>query len=477
MGAMQGEPRMLIDGELAEASSGATFENINPATEDVIGVTADASTKDVEKAIAAARRAFDESTWAADHKFRARCIEQLQGALEEGKEELRLAMVAESGSPISLTFSVQLEYPIQWLAQWAELAAAYEFDQKLPDIEFMGQQHRGLKLREPIGVVAAITPFNFPIYLNLCKLGPALAAGCTVVLKPGPDTPWAATIMGRLIAEKTDIPPGVVNVVTSSGTEVGEALTADPRVDMLSFTGSTATGRKIMAACAGTVKKCFLELGGKSANVVLDDADLPMALGLGTAYACTHGGQGCALYTRMLLPRSRYDEGVAFLKTAFENFAYGDPTDPTVLSGPQINERQRDKVLGYIERGRDEGANLVVGGGKPERFEKGYYVEPTLFVDVDPSSTIAREEIFGPVLSVIPFDDVDEAVRVANDSIYGLSGSVWSASEDRAMDVARRIRTGTMAINGGQWLHVTRPFGGYRQSGVGRENGIEGFEE
>jgi aldehyde dehydrogenase (NAD+) len=469
------ESRMLIDGKLEDASS--SYDNINPATEEVIGQVSDASADDVRRAVEAARRAFDETSWTTDAKLRARCIEQLAAALEEAKEELRVAMVQESGSPIVLTYSVQLEFPIQWLGHWPEVAANYEYERPIPDIDFMGQIHKGVQRSEPIGVVGMITPFNFPVYLNLTKIGPALASGCTMVLKPAPDTPWCSTIMGRLIAEKTDIPPGVINVVPSSGVEAGEALTSDDRVDMISFTGSTATGSRIMEACAPTVKKCFLELGGKSANILLDDADFATAVGMGTAYVCTHSGQGCALYTRMLLPRSRYDEGVEMAKMAFENFGYGDPMNPAHLQGPQINERQRDKVLSMIETGVKEGGKVIVGGGRPSHLDKGYYVEPTVLVDVDPGATLAQEEIFGPVLVIIPYEDDDDAVRIANDSKYGLSGSVWSASTDRAMDVSRRLRTGTVGINGGQWLHVSRPFGGYRQSGVGRENGIEGFEE
>ncbi|MFN2543062.1 MAG: aldehyde dehydrogenase family protein [Actinomycetota bacterium] len=469
------ESRMLIDGKLEDAAS--SYDNVNPATEEVIGQVSDGSADDVRRAVEAARRAFDETTWSSDHKLRARCIEQLAAAMEEAKEELRVATVQESGSPILLSYSVQLEFPIQWLSYWSDVAVNYEYEQTLSDIDFMGQIHKGVKLREPIGVVGMITPFNFPVYLNLTKIGPALASGCTMVLKPAPDTPWAATIMGRLIAEKTDIPPGVINVVPSRGVEAGEAMTTDARVDMVSFTGSTATGSKIMEACAGTVKKCFLELGGKSANILLDDGDFAMGVGLGTAYVCTHSGQGCALYTRMLLPRSRYDEGVELARAAFETFAYGDPMNPAHLQGPQINERQRAKVLSMIETGVQEGGKVIVGGGKPAGLEKGFYVEPTVLVDVDPGATLAQEEIFGPVLVIIPYENDDDAVRIANDSKYGLSGSVWSASTDRAMDVARRIRTGTVGINGGQWLHVSRPFGGYRQSGVGRENGIEGFEE
>lgn len=472
-----GESRMLIDGDLVEASSGRTFTNINPATEEAIGEIADASPEDAARAIAAARKAFDTTEWSTDHKFRRHCLEQLQGALLESKEEFRLALLAETGSPMMLTYLVQIDSPIDWFSFWPELADSYDYDGPLPDIDFMGTQHRGMILREPVGVVSAITPFNFPLYLNLSKLGPALAAGCTMVLKPSPETPWSATLLGRLIAEQTDIPAGVVNVVTSSTADVGVTLTTDPRVDMVSFTGSTATGKKIMAACAETVKKCHLELGGKSANILLDDADFSIAAGSVPAFVCAHSGQGCALYTRLLLPRSRYDEGLALVKAGFESMTYGDPMDASMLQGPQISSVQQDRVLKYIETGVKEGAKVLVGGGVPEHLSKGYYVEPTILVDVDPDSTVAQEEIFGPVLVVIPFEDDDDAVRIANNSLYGLSGAVWSASEDRALAVARRIRSGTVSVNGGQWLHVSRPFGGYRESGLGRENGVEGFEQ
>jgi aldehyde dehydrogenase (NAD+) len=276
------------------------------------------------------------------------------------------------------------------------------------------------------------------------------------------------------VAERTDIPAGVVNIVASSDHLTGEILSTDSRVDLVSFTGSTATGRRIMECAAPTLKKVFLELGGKSANILLDDADIAKIVPSG-AMTCVHGGQGCAITTRMLLPRSRYEEGVALLKTAFENWNYGDPTEPQNLQGPQVSKLQQERVLAYIEKGKKEGARLLVGGGKPAR--PGWFVEPTLFVDVDPKSTIAQEEIFGPVLCVIPFDDDDDAVRIANDSIYGLSGGVHSASLDRALAVARRVRTGTFSVNGHMWFHVDSPFGGYKQSGVGRENGEMGFEE
>jgi aldehyde dehydrogenase (NAD+) len=313
--------------------------------------------------------------------------------------------------------------------------------------------------------------------LNLAKLVPALMAGNTAVLKAAPDTPWSATWIGRLAAEETELPPGVLNVVTARDpAEVGDVLTADPRVDLVSFTGSTAVGKRIMERCAATLKRVFLELGGKSASVVLDDADFAKVLP-GSAMVCMHAGQGCAITTRLLLPRSRYAEGVGLLEQAWRKVPYGDPMQPSNLMGPLVNARQRERVLGYIEKGKAEGARLLVGGGRPKQLPKGFYVEPTLFVDVDPRSTIAQEEIFGPVLCVIPYDDDDDAVRIANDSRYGLSGAVASASLERAMSVARRMRTGTVGVNGGQWFAPDSPFGGTRQSGFGREHGLEGFEE
>jgi aldehyde dehydrogenase (NAD+) len=347
----------------------------------------------------------------------------------------------------------------------------------MPEREVFGQRTRRLVLREATGVVGAITPWNFPLFLNMAKLSPALAAGNTVVLKPAPDTPWSATMLGRIVAEETDIPAGIVNVVASADHMVGEVLTTDPRVDMITFTGSTATGRRIMAAASDTVKKIFLELGGKSANIVLDDVeDLSAACAGGGFAVCVHAGQGCAITTRLLLPRSRYDEGVEIAAATMAGMTYGDPWNPANLMGPLVSEKQRQRVLGYIDKGRSE-ARLVCGGKVPAGLPSGYFVEPTLFADVDPKATIAQEEIFGPVLVVIPYEDEDDAVRIANDSIYGLSGAVSSPNEERALAVARRIRTGTVGINGGVYLAPDVPFGGYRQSGTGREHGREGFEE
>jgi aldehyde dehydrogenase (NAD+) len=336
--------------------------------------------------------------------------------------------------------------------------------------------HRWIE-REAVGVVGAITAWNFPTQLNLAKIAPALAAGNTVVLKAAPATPWSALVLGQLAAEHTDLPPGVLNVITSGQNDIGEAITTDPRVDMITFTGSTAVGRRIMAAAADTVKKVFLELGGKSAAVVLDDADVAAAAG-GMAFGvCTHAGQGCAILSRLLLPRSRYDEGVEAAKATLESMPYGDPTDPSVLMGPLVSDVQRDRVEGLVRTAQDEGAKVATGGRRPEHLEKGWFYEPTLLVDVDNESTIAQNEVFGPVLVVIPYEDDDDAVRLANQSIYGLSGAVLGGDHERAKAVARRLRAGTVMVNGGIYYGADVPFGGYRQSGVGREMGVAGFEE
>ena len=470
------ETRNLIGGRLVAASNGATFDNVNPATEEVIGVCADGTRDDMLAAIAAARRAFDETRWSVDHAFRKRCLTQLADALAAAKDELREIVVAEAGSPMLLAYAVQCDGYIDAMPYWADLAEKYEYETPMRDISFMGTPQARLLRREATGVVGAITPWNFPLYLNLCKLGPALAAGNTIVLKPAPDTPWCATTLGRIIAEKTDIPAGVVNVVASADHRVGELLSTDPRIDLVTFTGSTATGRRVMECAANTVKKVFLELGGKSANIVLDDAKFDEVIP-GVSTMCAHAGQGCALTTRLLVPRSRYEEAIRLAKEAFEQIPYGDPLDMSHLMGPLVSARQRERVLGYIERGKKDGARLVTGGGVPKHLPKGYYVEPTIFADVDPASVIAQEEIFGPVLVIIPFDNEEHAVRIANHSMYGLSGAVSSSSEERALSVARRIRTGTISVNGAIWFDIDTPFGGYRQSGLGRENGLQGFEE
>jgi aldehyde dehydrogenase (NAD+) len=473
-----GEQRMLIGGQLVEAEAGKAFDNINPATEEVLGQVADGSRADMARAVDAARTAFDSTDWATDHQGRKAALHQLQSAIESEKEELRAELVAEVGCPVLTTYGPQLDAPLREALLWpAEMIDSFEWSRDIgpKDAFGMGVMADRHVWKEPIGVVGVVVPWNFPIEIILNKLGPVLAMGNTCVLKPAPDTPWNATRLGRLIAEHTDIPPGVVNIVTSSDHLVGEVLSTSPLVDMVAFTGSTATGRRIMEAASATVKPVFLELGGKSVNLLLDDADfeasIPAAAGI-----CMHAGQGCAMATRMLVPRSRYDEAVELTKAAFESVTYGDPTDPSVLQGPQVSKRQQDRVLGYIEKGREQGARVVTGGRVPAHLTRGYYVEPTVFADVDNSMTIAQEEIFGPVLVVIPHDGDDDAVRIANDSIYGLSGMISSGDLERGKAVARRIRAGTFSVNGGIWYGADAPFGGYRQSGIGRQCGIEGLE-
>ncbi|ONH61780.1 aldehyde dehydrogenase [Frankia sp. CcI49] len=469
---------MVIGGKLVGAADGATYENINPATEQVLGVAADGSAADADAAMAAARAAFDETPWSTDLEFRLRCLTQFSEALERHREELRDLVVAEVGTPVALTYGPQLDSPLE-IVPWAvETARSYAWsvDHGVKEGGF-GPPTQRYVTREPVGVVSAISPWNYPYQINLAKIAPALAAGNTVVLKPAPDTPYTGTVLGRIALEETDMPPGVFNVLTTADNTVAALLTSDPRVDMVSFTGSTAVGRAIMSAAAPTIKKIFLELGGKSAHIVLDDADLSKIVPMATAHACGHSGQGCAIHSRLLVARPLYDQAVAMLTETFTNWPYGDPTNPANLAGPQISAVQRRRVLNLIQKGVDEGARLVVGGGVPAHLPAGFYTEPTLFADVDPDSTIAQQEFFGPVLVVIPFDTDDDAVRIANNSIYGLSGAVDSASLERARAVARRVRTGVINVNGGQFFSPDMPFGGYKQSGVGREMGLAGFEE
>ena len=472
------ESRMLIDGKLVEGAG--TFANINPATEEVLGEVADASKADMHRAIDAARRAFDETDWSTSPGFRKACLEQFQEALEADREALREELILEAGCPRAITYGPQLDAPLaDGLKFPIKLIDEYAWETDLGDalISLTGQMTTRKIWREPVGVVGAIVPWNFPFEVTIHKLAQALATGNTVVLKPAPDTPFNATRLGRLLTESTDIPDGVVNVVTASDHLVGEELTLSPKVDLISFTGSTAVGKRIMEKGAATMKRLFLELGGKSATIVLEDADLGLACAIGIA-PCMHAGQGCANPTRLLLPRSRYDEGIATLKAMYENVAPGDPQDPATLCGPVISDKQRKRVLGYIQKGIEEGATCLVGGPEaPTGFDKGFFVRPTLFVDVDNAMTIAQEEIFGPVLAVIPFDDEEDAIRIANDSMYGLAGNVMSGSLEHSLAVARRLRAGFIGVQGAAPYGADTPFGGYKASGVGRQNGWAGFDQ
>ena len=470
------ESRLLIDGRLV-TGGGGSFQTVNPATEEVLGVAADANADDMGRAIDAARRAFDETDWSTDTEFRVRCLRQLQAVLKERTEELREITIAEVGAPRMLTSAAQLEGPVEDLSFCADTAESYEWSTDLGIASPMGIKTRRRIAREAVGVVGAITPWNFPHQINLAKIGPALAAGNTVVLKPAPDTPWCAAAIGELIAEHTDIPPGVVNIVTSSDHGVGALLAKDPRVDMVSFTGSTATGRSVMADGAATIKKVFLELGGKSAFIVLDDADLAGACSMSAVTASMHAGQGCAITTRLVVPRARYDEAVEAAAATMAGLKPGDPQDAGTICGPLISARQRDRVQGYLDSAIDEGGTFAVGGGRPAERDTGFFIEPTVIAGLDNNAKVSREEIFGPVLTVIAHDGDDDAVHIANDSVYGLSGTVFSADEERANRVAARMRVGTVNINGGVWYSADMPFGGYKQSGLGREMGLAGFEE
>ncbi|MET7773791.1 aldehyde dehydrogenase family protein [Nocardia sp. NPDC005366] len=479
--AARAEFRMLIDGELVPAASGAAFDNVSPATGLLLGATAAAGERDMLRAIAAARRAFDGTGWSTDRAFRRRCLEQLQYALEAEKEDLRTELVAEVGCPVMTTRNAQLDWPLAEALRYpARLIDDFAWERVLDGGGLFGDRNKRTVVQEPVGVVAAICPSNFPIEVILNKLGPALAAGNTVVLKPDPHTPWNATRLGRLIAERTDIPPGVVNVVTTPSNEVAGLLATDPRVDLISFTGSTAVGRTLMRHGADTMKRTFLELGGKSALIVLEDANPASALRSAIG-VCVHAGQACAATTRMLVHRSMFDDLVGAVAGAFEAVPVGDPALPDTLVGPVISAAQRIRVLDACARATRDGARLITGGGVyddlPSYLADGHFVQPTVFAADDPSLPIAQEEIFGPVLVVLPFSDDDDAVRIANDSAFGLAGAVLSSSADRAMAIARRVRTGAIGVNGGMFYGADAPFGGYKNSGVGRQCGIEGFQQ
>jgi aldehyde dehydrogenase (NAD+) len=470
------ESRLLIDGKLVTGSAG-TFETVNPATEEVLGVAANADQADMSAAIGAARAAFDDSDWSTNTELRVRCLRQLREALQANVEELRELTISEVGAPRMLTSGAQLEGPIDDLAFCADTADSYQWRTELGYATPQGIPTNRTVAREAVGVVGAITPWNFPHQINLAKVGPALAAGNTLILKPAPDTPWAAAVLGEIVTEHTDFPPGVFNIVTSDDHGVGALLSKDPRVDMVSFTGSTNTGRAVMADAAVTIKKVFLELGGKSAFLVLDDADLGGACAMAAFTVAMHAGQGCAITTRLVVPRAQYDAAVEAAAATLGGIKPGDPNSKRTVCGPVISARQRDRIQGYLDSAIAEGGRFACGGGRPADLDTGYFIEPTVIAGLDNSARVSREEIFGPVLTVIAHDGDDDAVRIANDSPYGLSGTVFSGDDARAQAVASRLRVGTVNVNGGVWYSADAPFGGYKQSGIGREMGVAGFEE
>ncbi len=472
------EGLLVIDGELRRAEGGRTYDNIGPWTGEVVSQAADASAADVEAAIASARRAFDETDWATNHDKRFALVKKLHELFTANMDRLVAIARHEVGAPLVAVNRAQVA---NCLGSWQALMDAYprlvrEKDYGTHDAGGGYISHRKA-VYEAIGVVAAITPWNFPLYVNAEKVVSALLAGCTVILKPAPDTPLAGVIFGELAIE-AGFPKGVLNVITGADPAMaGEMLVTDPRVDLITFTGSTATGKHIMKQGAETLKRVFLELGGKSANIVLDDA-ANFAQICAQSILVFHAGQGCAVQSRLLVPRSRYEEAKAALKAAYDAYAdkWGHFDDPACAMGPVVSKKQMERVKAYIDLGVAEGATLLTGGELRPDKGSGWFVEPTCFVDVTNDMRIAQEEIFGPVLVVIPYDDDEDAIRIANDSVYGLSGGVWG-SLDRAMKVAERIRTGTIGVNGGAPINGDLPFGGYKHSGIGRAWGIEGIEE
>jgi aldehyde dehydrogenase (NAD+) len=477
--AANGESRMLINGELTTASDGRTFPNSSPATGEVLGHTSSASRTDMERAIHAAREAFDHSHWSTDRALRKRCLSQLQDALEREREQLRDELVAEVGAPLMTTAMAQLDWPLLDNLRFpAGLIDTFEWERELGPGPTVDNRRRVIK--EPVGVVGAIVPWNYPLELTLTKLGQALATGNTVVLKPDPNTPWSSTRIGRLITECTDIPPGVVNVIPTAENSTAEMLVTDARVDMISFTGSSDVGRHIAGLGSQTLKRVFLELGGKSAMVVLEDADADEVVP-NTLQVCFHAGQGCAINTRLLVPQRMFDAYAEKVCQLLGSIRPGDPARPDTLLGPVINAKQRDRILGFIDRAKAAGAEIAVGGDTPTDLDDdlahGTYVSPTLILGADNADEIARCEVFGPVLVMLPYRDEAHALEIANDSEYGLSGSVYSGSSQRAMDFARRVRAGSMMVNGGLFHGADAPYGGYKASGYGRQNGLEGFEQ
>jgi len=457
-----------VGGEWVTPSGSSTqrIDVVDAATEEVMGTVPEGTTADVARAVAAAKRAFPG--WAATPVAdRAACLQRLQEGLLARTSEIATLVAREVGTPLPMATLVQAALPAAIVGSYVDIVEAFAFEEDCGS---------SLVVREPVGVVAAITPWNYPLYQLICKLAPALSAGCTVVAKPSEVAPLTAYVLAE-VAHEAGLPPGVLNVVTGFGSVVGEALVDHPDVDMVSFTGSTPAGRLVSARAAASIKRVTLELGGKSPSVVLDDADLAEAVQATVRQCYLNNGQTCISWSRMLVPRDRHDETVELARRVAGELTVGDPLAGEAEIGPLATKAQQERVQAWIRRGRDEGATLVVGGAEPPPgLDKGFFVQPTVFADVTADMAIAREEIFGPVLCVMAYDDVDHAVAIANDTIYGLHGAVFSSDRDRGLALARRLRTGQVDVCGGGY-NPTAPFGGYRQSGNGRELGRHGLEE
>jgi betaine-aldehyde dehydrogenase len=467
---MKSYDRLFIGGDWVDPSSSATFEVVSPSSEELVGRVPEAQNADIDRAVAAAREAFDHGPW--PHMApaeRALVLSKAADAIRNDMQGISELISNEMGSPVSWGTLAQVLAPTMIMDYYAGLGSSFEFD-TVKD----GLLGPVMVAKEPVGVVAAITPWNVPLFLAAAKLSPSLLAGCTVVFKPAPETPLDANVLAEILAE-AGLPKGVLSVVPA-GREVGDYLVNHPGVDKVSFTGSTAAGRKIGAACGANLKRVSLELGGKSAAILLDDVDLTTAIPLMMPNAIMNNGEACISLTRILAPRDRYAEVSDALVESVRAMKVGDALDPATEVGPLVAERQRDRVESYFRIGEEEGAKLAIGGGRPEGLDKGWFVDPTVFLDVDNSMRIAQEEIFGPVLSVIPYDDEADAVRIANDSDYGLCGAVYTGDNDRGLNVARQVRTGTYMVNSNVPIDFSSPFGGYKASGVGREFGEDGLE-
>lgn len=470
------EYQLYINGSFVDSKSRMTFDSINPFSQEVVARVARANAGDAHHAVQAARKAFDEGPWPRMPRGeRSAFLKALSDKINERQKELVVLEVADSGSTVRKA-KEDIYLSARNMNYFSKLATL-EFSEPIEGLGKPGFS-QNLVVREPVGVVGAIIPWNFPLKMAIWKLGPALAAGNTVVLKPSELTPCTAMELAAVIHE-IGFPPGVVNILPGFGNEAGEELVRNPGVDKISFTGSTAVGKRVMGLAANNLKKVTLECGGKSANIVLEDADIDLAVD-GAMYAVFyHQGQCCEAGTRLLLPKNLHDSFLDRLISKTKKLKLGDPSDATTDLGPVISKKQQERVLGHIEKGKKEGAHIAIGGGTPSdpSLRKGFFVEPTIFTNVDNKMSIAQEEIFGPVLSVIPYETEDQAVAIANDSIYGLGGGIWSKDKDRAVSIAKRLRTGTVWINEWHLISERAPFGGYKQSGIGREFGVEGLKE
>ncbi|MBI4955378.1 MAG: aldehyde dehydrogenase family protein [Myxococcales bacterium] len=463
---MHNHDKLYIDGAWVAPSGPGHIDVTSPSTEEVIGRIPEGSSADVDHAVAAARRAFP-AVAATSPAERRGWLERLAKLMRARAADFAALIASEVGMPLAMAQKIQAELPVAVAASYVALLEHYPFEQKI---------QTSVVRRVPVGVVGAITPWNYPLHQIVAKVAPALAAGCTVVLKPSEVAPLNAFLLAELVHE-AGVPAGAFNLVSGYGVPVGEAIASHPEVDMMSFTGSTRAGRRVAELAARSVKRVALELGGKSPNVVLDDADLELAVKRGVGNCMLNSGQTCSAWTRMLVPRARHDEAVKIAKAVAEQFTLGDPLGQKAKLGPLVSGAQRERVRSYIRRGVEQGATLVTGGADaPAELPRGFYVKPTVFAHVRNDMTIAQEEIFGPVLCIIPYEDEEDAVRIANDTSYGLAAAVWSKSPERAESVARRIRAGQVDVNGGRFNPLA-PFGGFKQSGYGREFGHHGLEE